>query len=177
MTDRIIASSKSEPAITEPTTSTGFIMNEFPECEFLTGRLRLICRGESGLRQKKTDRYRAEWGLAPLPHTTPPRSPQQKPAKKVPETEPELAEQGKERTTTGIKDLSGDAPWRTCCHRGTKVRDMQNCGCGAMDKGVYECALGGQCVKQLPTTRQREAYKEAGIKLCDECEQAKSPDG
>lgn len=87
----------------------------------------------------------------------------------LPPTEPELIALGKERTTTGIRDLHSEAPWRSCIHRGDKIRDLQNCGCGAMDKGIYHCGRGGECVKQRATTLQREATIKAGIRICDEC--------
>lgn len=78
---------------------------------------------------------------------------------------------GMSETTTGIKDAHLDAEWRTCPHRGNKVRELSagSCGCGGLDRGVYECGLGGLCMKQRATTLQREETIKAGIKLCDEC--------
>lgn len=116
--------------------------------------------------------YRARRGLEPLPplttHTAPDRITQEPGAiaRAAPVVIPGMSE-----TTTGIKDAHPDAEWRTCPHRGNKVRELSagSCGCGGLDRGVYECGLGGLCMKQRATTLQREETIKAGIKLCDEC--------
>lgn len=65
--------------------------------------------------------------------------------------------------------------WHNCRHRGNKLRDMQNCNCEMADTGVYHCLKKNkQCVKELPTTRTRERFREAGVLICDECPHAES---
>lgn len=154
--------------MTETITSTEIIKPRMPPpCK----REWIDCRRFDGtpLPIGRCNRYREVFGLPPLETYAGRQEAHQQTLDKV-------------RTSTGTQSMADDAPWRTCQHRGERVRELNSasCGCAGLDRGIYECALGGTCMKQRATTLQREATVKAGIKLCDECDMAISsvlPDG